>query len=232
MILRELSPLDRHRYSLANKEAYDAVSSFNRQAYRIEHILCPYFNEGEIEMFRLIQLKTNAIISGSAALQFFDLTVFDDSDLDLYVVNDWDKVALLTGFLTSIAYDYTPRSDQARTFQHAFQAGRRHPHVEPDLDNDYSDEDIWDVYSFIRASNGKKIQIITCKDNITQVIMKFHSSEYSKVDTKMFQQSLTAFDPLSLRYERNHLHPRLCPLSLCHFRREMLYCYTDWKVIR
>ncbi|KAJ4478548.1 hypothetical protein C8R41DRAFT_922850 [Lentinula lateritia] len=110
LILRELSPLDRHRYSLANKEAYDAVSSFNRQAYRIEHILCPYFNEGEIEMFRLIQLKTNAIISGSAALQFFDLTVFDDSDLDLYVVNDWDKVALLTGFLTSIAYDYTPTS--------------------------------------------------------------------------------------------------------------------------
>ncbi|KAF8824935.1 hypothetical protein HHX47_DHR7000531 [Lentinula edodes] len=210
LILRELSPLDRHRYSLANKEAYDAVSSFNRQAYRIEHILCPYFNEGEIKMFRLIQLKTNTIISGSAALQFFDLTVFDDSDLDLYVVNDWDKVALLTGFLTSIAYDYTPRSDQARTFQHAFQAGRRHHHVEPDLDNDYSDEDIWDVYSFIRASNGKKIQIITCKDNITQVIMKFHSTCVMSVITYTHAYALypyaTFVEKCSIAIRTGRLH--------------------------
>ncbi|KAJ4480030.1 hypothetical protein J3R30DRAFT_3873513, partial [Lentinula aciculospora] len=174
-ILRELTPLDRYRYSLANRGAYDAVSSFNRQAYRIQHILSPYFNEDEINIFRLVQLKTDTLISGSSALQFFDLLVFSDSDLDLYIVRDWDKVTLLVGFLTSAAYEYAPRADQSQIFQQAFEAGRSY-HVEPDLSDDYSSRDIWDVCSFIRGTDGKKIQIITCEKNIIQVILGFHST--------------------------------------------------------
>ncbi|KAJ3781652.1 hypothetical protein GGU10DRAFT_299274 [Lentinula aff. detonsa] len=173
LILRELSPLDRHRYSLANKEAYDAVCSFNRQAYRIEHILSPYFNEDEVNAFRLVQLKTDTLISGSSALQFFDLSVFADSDLDLYIVRDWDKVTLVAGFLTSAGYDYAPSADQPQSFQQAFEVGRSPG------DDDYSSDEgytssIWGVYSFIRGSDKKKIQIITCEKNIIQVILGFH----------------------------------------------------------
>ncbi|KAJ3992488.1 hypothetical protein F5050DRAFT_1538027, partial [Lentinula boryana] len=174
LILRELSPLDRHRYSLANKEAYDAVSSFNRQAYRIEHVLSPYFNEDEINMFRLVQLKTDTLISGSSALQFFDLSVFADSDLDLYIVRDWDKVTLVSGFLTSVGYDYVPGADQPQSFQQAFEVGRNLGDDDYSSEDEYTSAHIWGVYSFIRGSDRKKIQIITCEKNIIRVILGFH----------------------------------------------------------
>lgn len=166
-----------------NKEAHYAVSSFNRQAYRIEHILLPYFSEEEISIFRLVQRKTDTLISGSAALQFFDLCVFPDSDLDLYVVREWDRVMLLAGFLTSIAYEYLPRSDQKPTFEEAFEAGksRQAQHIPPVIGNEYYSRNIWDVYSFVRASDGKKIQIITCVHNTLQVILGFHSSEWDSI---------------------------------------------------
>ncbi|KAJ3838630.1 hypothetical protein EV361DRAFT_797349 [Lentinula raphanica] len=173
LILRELSPLDRYRYSLASKEAYDAVSSFNRQAYRVHHILSPYFTADQIDEFRLIQLETDFVISGSAALQFFDLSTFEDSDLDLYIIRAWDTIALLAGFLLGVGYDYAPRRNQPRSFQEAFEAddeGRNHP------GSNYNSRGTWGVYSFVRESDRKKIQIISCRSNLVQVILEFHST--------------------------------------------------------
>ncbi|KAF9063036.1 hypothetical protein BDP27DRAFT_1335695 [Rhodocollybia butyracea] len=175
LILRELSPLDHYHYALAHKDLQFAVSSFNLQAFRIEHILLRYFSQEDINAFRLIQLKTDTLISGSAALQFFDLTVFENSDLDLYIVREWDKVMLLAGFLTSVAYDFTPRPDQQTTFQNAFEAGRTFAQP-PVVNDDYPAIDIWDVYSFVRASDERKVQIITYKTNVLQVILGFHST--------------------------------------------------------
>ncbi|KAF5392232.1 hypothetical protein D9757_001458 [Collybiopsis confluens] len=172
LILRGLSPLDRHRYSLVCKQAHYAVTSFNQQAYRIEHILSPYFSQKQIDIFRLIQLRTGTLISGSAALQFFDLSVFEDSDLDLYILRDWDKVMQLAGFLVSVSYDFHARPDQPRTFQDAYEAERNFEGFEPE----YSTKGIWDVYSFVRQSDSRKIQIITCRKSIMHVILEFHST--------------------------------------------------------
>ncbi|KAE9408496.1 hypothetical protein BT96DRAFT_1103661 [Gymnopus androsaceus JB14] len=195
LILRNLSPIDRYRYSLACRELHYAVCSFERQAYRIQHILLPYFTEEEINIFRLIQRKTDTLISGSTALQFFDLSVWD-SDLDLYVVREWFFM-LLAGFLISISYEYQPRPEQKPTFQDAFQAGRseqaQHVPVPPIMGDGYSSRNIWDVYSFVRASDGKKIQIITCVHNTMQVILDFHSTCVMNVISYMFAYALYPF---------------------------------------
>ncbi|KAJ3716086.1 hypothetical protein C8R42DRAFT_679507 [Lentinula raphanica] len=174
LILRDLSPLDRYRYSLASKEAYDAVSSFHRQAYRIQHILSPYFDAEQIDAFRLIQLETEFVISGSAALQFFDLSVFEDSDLDLYVIKDWNKVATLAHFLLGTGYKYAPRPDQSRSMQADVEDDSSRSN-QPEL-IDYDCRGIGAVYSFVRESTGRKIQIITCRSNVVEVILEFHST--------------------------------------------------------
>ena len=72
MIFSCLSPRNLVKFSLTCWKAYDAVLAYNRIAYNINKLLLRYFTDDQIEPFRLLQDKTGTLISGSAALQFFD----------------------------------------------------------------------------------------------------------------------------------------------------------------
>lgn len=63
--------------------ASDSRASFNRRAFSINRELGRYF--GNPLQFRNLQAQTGTLISGSFALQFFERTVYEDSDLDLYL---------------------------------------------------------------------------------------------------------------------------------------------------
>ncbi|KAE9402702.1 hypothetical protein BT96DRAFT_537560 [Gymnopus androsaceus JB14] len=184
-LIRELSPQERLYYSLLNKESYEIVSSFNRRAFRIEKVLWPYFDHNEIDEFRMIQCHTGTLISGSTALQFFDLTVYESSDLDLYV--DTEHCSFLGEFLLRIGYQFQPFIHQRQEFHTALaeiisddmddselRIGRLMDEVFGEGFGDYDVHGINTVFNFVR--NGRTIQVVVARMCAMDVILAFHST--------------------------------------------------------
>ncbi|KAK7457766.1 hypothetical protein VKT23_010105 [Stygiomarasmius scandens] len=164
LLLRELSPVERVRFSKVSKEAHAAVQSFNKRAFRIEKLLSRYFDTPqEINQFRQTQYRTGILISGSSALQFFDCSEYD-SDLDLYV--HFEKCRPVIDFLLSIGYVFQPSSKQSEDVTLALNSTSGETYSGP--------IGLRGVLNF--SKNQKKIQIITCDDCPIQVILQFHST--------------------------------------------------------
>ncbi|KIK68382.1 hypothetical protein GYMLUDRAFT_214959 [Collybiopsis luxurians FD-317 M1] len=179
-VLRELSPQERLNYTLMNRESYRIVSSFNRRAFRIEKVLSPYFDDDEINEFRILQYRTGTLISGSTALQFFDLTTYEGSDLDLYVELRYCRP--LSDFLLRIGYEFQPINQQPSTFQGALEDTLSldfGPFQQNMVDNEdnfegYASNGIANVFNFVRGN--KKVQIIVSHTCAMDVILSFHST--------------------------------------------------------
>ncbi|TFK69380.1 hypothetical protein BDN72DRAFT_945701 [Pluteus cervinus] len=63
----------------------DVAADYMKRHFKVDRILKPFFFEEEVLPFRHLQEDLGVVISGSAALQFFDRVKFAGSDLDLYV---------------------------------------------------------------------------------------------------------------------------------------------------
>ncbi|KAJ3925892.1 MAG: hypothetical protein NXY57DRAFT_1030718 [Lentinula lateritia] len=179
LIIRDLDPQGRSRYSLMNKESYHTVNNFNQRAFRIEQVLAPFFDQKEIDELRLLQYRTGILISGSTALQFFDLVVYPDSDLDLYV--ELRHCRPLAEFLADVGYQFQPTPRQRSTFDEALAftlslnfAGTQNLHDEEEDFQGYVNNGIASVYNFSRGS--KRIQVITSHTCSMDVILSFHST--------------------------------------------------------
>ncbi|KAJ3903197.1 hypothetical protein F5879DRAFT_167687 [Lentinula edodes] len=179
LIIRDLDPQGRSRYSLMNKESYHTVTNFNQRAFRIEQVLAPFFDQTEIDELRLLQYRTGILISGSTALQFFDLVVYPDSDLDLYV--ELRHCRPLAEFLASVGYQFQPTPRQRSTFDGALAftlslnfAGTQNLHDDEEDFQGYVNNGIASVYNFSRG--GKRIQVITSHTCSMDVILSFHST--------------------------------------------------------
>ncbi|KAE9402677.1 hypothetical protein BT96DRAFT_990910 [Gymnopus androsaceus JB14] len=182
-LIRELSPQERLYYSLINKESYEIVSSFSRRAFRVEKVLWPYFDHNEIDEFRMIQYHTGTLISGSTALQFFDLTVYESSDLDLYV--DTKHCSFLGEFLLRIGYQFQPFKHQKLGFHKALAetiSGDRNERrimrwMNGEFEErfeDYEGNGIATVFNFVR--DGRTIQVVVAETCAMDVIFAFHST--------------------------------------------------------
>lgn len=198
-----------------NKESYHTVNNFNQRAFRIEQVLAPFFDQKEIDELRLLQYRTGILISGSTALQFFDLVVYPDSDLDLYV--ELRHCRPLAEFLADVGYQFQPTPRQRSTFDEALAftlslnfAGTQNLHDEEEDFQGYVNNGIASVYNFSRGS--KRIQVITSHTCSMDVILSFHSSVFfftiPSRDTVNTQLS-----PSSLCHEYHHLFSCVCPLS-------------------
>ncbi|KAF9072630.1 hypothetical protein BDP27DRAFT_1320313 [Rhodocollybia butyracea] len=181
LVIRELSPQDRLYYSLINRECYEIVSSFNRRAFRVEKVLLRFFNQSEIDQFRMIQYHTGTLISGSTALQFFDLTIYEDSDLDLYV--DIRYCSPLGKFLLRIGYQFQPFKYQKSKFDEALAEAVSHDiDVRIRRSEDQESRETWEyetrgiasVFNFIR--DGRMVQVIVSERCAMDVILAFHST--------------------------------------------------------
>ncbi|KAF9553217.1 hypothetical protein CPC08DRAFT_822453 [Agrocybe pediades] len=99
-----LLPGDIHRYARISKAAHSAVSSYIRRRFRIQDVLGKYFTEREILEFRRLQYYTGMFISGSTALQFFERTRYQESDLDVYVEHRYRRY--VAAFMLKAGYAY------------------------------------------------------------------------------------------------------------------------------
>ncbi|ESK89566.1 hypothetical protein Moror_8699 [Moniliophthora roreri MCA 2997] len=182
-LFRDLSFNDLFNYSKVSSAAYTAVQKFYRRALRIENILLPYFSLEDINRFRILQYAYGILISGSAALSFFERQTYPESDLDLYV--NVKYCSILADFLVGAGYEFLPHISENK--QQPFRLQRaieeaierfEEPVVDPPLGMQtprYSIAGILDVFTFVR-DDGKKVEVIVCESSPMKVILGYHST--------------------------------------------------------
>lgn len=173
-ILSTLSPLTKYRLKLVDRMSLQAVDYFDKRAFNINNHLS-YFFTNPIS-FRNLQKKTGTIISGSNAIQFFDRTFFDHTDLDLYVhpghageVSDW--LRLYAG------YNYVGSEGEllgALTLD-----CNAIPKSERGVEDEHDDLSICCIIPFRRmdADGIKLIKVMVTKHSPMHAILHFHSSK-------------------------------------------------------
>ncbi|KAJ7187140.1 hypothetical protein C8R46DRAFT_1058996 [Mycena filopes] len=148
----------------------------NESCFSLLRLLSPFFgNATEVGRFRLMQLQSGTLVSGSVALRFFNRLKWPGSDLDLYTHRP--TAQLVVRFLLSNGYTYTPRVSESPAgilkFQHqdvltqlAASVAERPP--------SYQGRGIADVQDFQKGD--MKIQIIIATSTPMEVIINFHST--------------------------------------------------------
>jgi len=104
------------------------------------------------------------IISGSAALEFFDRTEYSDSNLDLYVDHRFRRPIAV--WLQSIGYKLLPQGTETLTMA---------LEVEPTPDRSYSKGILG--LEFIKSNGRPRVQLITTIASPLEMVLRFHSSE-------------------------------------------------------
>ncbi|KAI0337047.1 hypothetical protein BDW22DRAFT_1364549 [Trametopsis cervina] len=136
--------------------------------------------------FRSLQARTGTLISGSNALQFFERTVYEGSDLDLYVV-DKKVHAVAKWLMEDAGYTFVPTQaslagNPTMTFAEAVLADTQHEHPDP-VDEYTNRSGIKGLYNFEKTvQEGKaapvrrKVQVVTAEDTAMRLILMFHST--------------------------------------------------------
>ncbi|CAL1699944.1 unnamed protein product [Somion occarium] len=142
------------------------------RAFNIDRILSRFFNPPLA--FRQLQARTGTLISGSAALQFFDRSFYKESDLDIYVPKKYRVEA--GEFLLRCGYSFIPGQRQEATFYKAVEQRR----VTDDA-GAYAFRGVAAVLTFEKpAASGSavnlKVQLIVAAKSPMEIILNFHST--------------------------------------------------------
>ncbi|KZT22872.1 hypothetical protein NEOLEDRAFT_1070661 [Neolentinus lepideus HHB14362 ss-1] len=140
--------------------------------------------------FRNLQARTATLISGSSALQFLDRTVYDDSDLDIYVFSE--HLREVCQWIMSQGYVYAPKHQQNHSFQVAV---TQDPTTVKLL---YRMRGVRNIIDLQHPVNGQKVQVIAAEKTPIEIILHFHSTcvmnvisfekAYSLYPTATFEQ--------------------------------------------
>ena len=179
IIFAATSPSSILRLSRTCRVALAATRDYFTRAFNINKHLTRFFDDPLA--FRSLQARTTTLISGSFALQFFDRTVYEDSDLDLYVplrhrqdVGHW---------LLAEGYQYSPNSVQNPDFDVASDENHLQNVGPAYVGPDARMIGVAAVFTFHKpspVSPDKKlqVQVIVAKRSPIEVILRFHSSEW------------------------------------------------------
>jgi len=187
--LSHLSPVSvlclRQTCSIAHK----VVNNFTNLAFDInKHFEAFLVNPIE---FRSLQARTGTVVSGSNALQFFDRTCYEGSDMDAYV-HPGHALEVGLWLIKKEEYTFIPHYSQSNlTFEALiakddvnFTSPRsykehRGPANPCNYFNEYRFTGVDGVYNFVRIVKGnyKRIQVMLTKYNPLDVILHFHSSK-------------------------------------------------------
>ncbi|KAK7696092.1 hypothetical protein QCA50_000735 [Cerrena zonata] len=165
------SPATIIRFSRTCRIADLVVKSYMKRTYRIERILSRFLSDPL--KFRRLQAGTGTLISGSAALQFFDRSFYPESDLDLYVHVQFAKEVGI--FLLEDGYVFAPNSVQEDDF-----AEISDEQTIRSLPSSYTFKGVSCVFTFEKKhhSSGEplKVQLIVGTHCPMEVILYFHST--------------------------------------------------------
>jgi len=155
------------------------------------------------------------LISGSSALQFFDGTVYPESDLGVYV--ELGRVELLAMFLFEKGYVFVPVMDQPEDWEQAFFQALETRSSMTDTQHQinmmqlfpqwegYAGNGMAAVFNFAkRGEEWKHIQVVTCRHTPLEVILHFHSSAPSHLSLQV--QIADDFFPACVMNIISHSH--------------------------
>ncbi|KAJ7595217.1 hypothetical protein C8J56DRAFT_1114950 [Mycena floridula] len=146
-----LSAKDLIALSRLNSVSWSCVAAYYRRAHNINKFLSRYFSSDEwIDRFRWLQAETGVLISGSTALQFFDRTLYPESDMDLYVHRD---------FSPQVAHFLLESAVLER-------AAVKQP--------EYGFAGMIDVFDFVHED--RRIQLISALESPLDIILRYHST--------------------------------------------------------
>ncbi|KAI0029336.1 hypothetical protein K488DRAFT_15199, partial [Vararia minispora EC-137] len=171
-----LSPRDLAALLACSRLINAEVSAYCRRAFSINRILQPYFRSPD--SFRVLQSTTGTLISGSAALQFFDRTEYPSSDLDLYVEHRY--VARVVAFLQNEGYTFQAWTFQPPTVEETLvEISRRiqsHNHMfgENGEREHYTGGGLAGVLHFHKGD--REIQLMAARASPLTIIYGFHST--------------------------------------------------------
>lgn len=180
-VLENLSPDSIYVFSRVCKDALDMVREYIRRRFSILNLLSCYFNWNDAMIFRALMASTGMLISGSTALQFFDRTVYTESDLDLYLDNG--AVTEVSNWLISVGYRYVPSNEHITLSLSEMVA--RHSNYEPTISDavipmtSHSYLGCSMILDFVNDGRKRKIQLVTADVCPAQLIIGFHSSKFS-----------------------------------------------------
>ncbi|KAF9523241.1 hypothetical protein CPB83DRAFT_878066 [Crepidotus variabilis] len=198
-----LSPKDLFSWMKTSRDHRERVNAYLRRASNIENFLCKYFSSSQVAHFRLLQSRTQMIISGSTALQFFERVQYPDSDLDIYVEHDHKEE--IVAWLLQIGYVFEPRRNMSLREEMASA-------VTTPLDGYLG---MVNVYNFYKNKPERKIQLITSYRSPLHIILRYHSTCVMNVITHeqayAFYPKATFIDHRSLKYscldvDRSEVH--------------------------
>jgi hypothetical protein len=182
-----LSPANILRYSQTCRSSRVATSVYFRRNFNINRRLGRFFNHPT--QFRSLQARTGTLISGSFALQFFDRSLYPDSDLDVYVDYRYSREV---GFwlVEAEGYEFRPaKGKKHATFGEALRQLHSNQPPSPEStglterigDNPYFMRGVGAVFNFIKKSHDEsqelKVQVITASTTPLEIILQFHSSK-------------------------------------------------------
>jgi hypothetical protein len=182
--------VDLLRLSRTRRAVHNAYQVYSRRAFDVNRRLARFFRD-PIE-FRSRQARGGTLISGSFALQFFDRTLYPESDLDLYLHHGEAKE--MGKFLAAEGYKYVPRRPGVPPFELQEPRGNSRvgevweeahtlplAYTNPDGDYENVGGGISRVYNFERDDGNagmRKVQLLVAHHTPMNAILNFHSSEY------------------------------------------------------
>ncbi|KAH8801929.1 hypothetical protein DL96DRAFT_1634611 [Flagelloscypha sp. PMI_526] len=119
-ILTFLTGLDLCRFKGVCTASLRVVDEYTRRVFTVDRIFSPFFTAEQTILLRQIQFDTNFLVSGSAAVQFFERTNYSGSDLTLYIAEEEDTNSLFQ-FIESCGYTFKNSSSQPTSLKKALE---------------------------------------------------------------------------------------------------------------
>lgn len=196
-ILDYCTPLAIFRLKTTSYAANKAVHGYITRTFDINSHLEHFFDDPI--SFRVLQARTNAIVSGSNALQFFDRTHYERSDLDVYV-SGVESTKEVCDWLENNCYVYRPTPGTFLSCDDVIEKFSRITLRDGEIDGDASDWDLMAsrdsnntssyrryVLNFFRekekdkegfvSCSWRQVQVITGSNCSIEAILCYHSSK-------------------------------------------------------
>jgi len=184
LIFSCLSPASLANYAKPSRAARGTVGAYMQRTFSLERVLERFFTPPEIYYFRVLQSQTQMFISGSTALQFFDRSLYPNSDLDIYV--EYRSRQTIVAWLHGIGYEFKPRQHRNPNVTFSLEE-EMEVTVEPDCTGGSPSAPFFEpkitvgrgvtnVYNYFKYNPERKIQLITSNHSPLEVVLNFHSS--------------------------------------------------------
>ncbi|KZV80355.1 hypothetical protein EXIGLDRAFT_781092 [Exidia glandulosa HHB12029] len=196
------SPGDLCRVAKTCNGASQAVTNYVTHRFTIDlsRLLLRFLaSQDDVLEFRRLQAKHQFLISGSAALQLLDRTIYPDSDLDLYLFpNDAEAVGR---WLIGRGYEFSPYQWGGQTFEEVMKIGKPYRRDDRDKNMKYALPGLRNIINFkklisraprdeqqpdlssIHEDKFAEIQLIVSDVTPYEAILQFHTTVVMNVVT-------------------------------------------------